>query len=615
VAVVRSALDRHATPLLLGLIVVVITMIGALGSSVLQTTLVTMLINLILVVGLYIFVGNSGVFSFGQIGFMAIGAYTAAILRIPEVTKVALFPTMPDVALGSITATIVGGLAAALVAFVIAVPLMRLSGLVASLGTFAFLNIVYIVASNLDQLTGGSTGIAAVPATTTRNTALVWALLMIAVAWAFQQTRVCLRLRGSREDEAAARAVGIGITSERTWAFIVSAFVTGIAGGLFAQFYGTFNPEAFFVAVTFAIVAMLVVGGVLSLSGAVIGSLFISWLTEGLRHLETGVDLGLFRTPEVRGLQQVAIAIAMLLVLLLRPRGLTGGEELTPARVASFFRHPPRPAAVVSGARGGVTRRLAQRRRRRSPIPARGTAPSTGPLLEVTNLVVRYGNVVAVHGISLEVGKGEIVGLIGPNGAGKSTTLSAIAGFLAPSAGTIQYEGAILAGEPPEKIVRRGVALVPEGRHILGTLSVAENLQLGSTPLRDRSEVPQRLEEVFERFPVLRRYRDTSASKLSGGEQQQLAIARALLSRPRLLLLDEPSLGLAPLMVDLVFDVLAELREAGVTILLVEQNAVGAVELADRTYILRSGRIVGSGTREELLATTDFAATYLGINA
>jgi branched-chain amino acid transport system ATP-binding protein len=227
---------------------------------------------------------------------------------------------------------------------------------------------------------------------------------------------------------------------------------------------------------------------------------------------------------------------------------------------------------------------------------------------------VSYGNIVAVQGISLEVAKGEIVGLIGPNGAGKSTTLSTIAGFMSPRAGAIRFEGATLLGEPPEKIVRRGIALVPEGRHILGTLSVAENLQLGSTPLDDRSEVAQRLEETLDRFPILRKYYDTSASKLSGGEQQQLAIARALLSRPRLLLLDEPSLGLAPLMVDLVFDVLAELRDAGVTILLVEQNAVGAVDLADRTYILRGGRIVTSGTRDELLEKTDFAATYLGIH-
>jgi ABC-type branched-subunit amino acid transport system ATPase component/ABC-type branched-subunit amino acid transport system permease subunit len=595
---------RHLTPVILGALVVVVTVLGSFGSPVLQTTLVTMLIDVILVVGLYVFVGNSGVFSFGQIGFMAIGAYTAANLRIPSVTKAALFPTMPDIELPSALATLVGGGAAAAVALLIAIPLMRLSGLVASLGTFAFLNIVYIVASNLDEVTGGSTGIAAVPATTTRNTALIWALAVIALAWAFQQTRVCLRLRGSREDEAAARAVGIGITSERTAAYVLSAFINGIAGGLFAQFYGTFNPNAFFIEITFLTVAMLVVGGVLSLSGAVVGALFISLLTEALRRVETGVDLGVFSIPEAIGLQQVGIAIAMLLVLLLRPRGLTGGDEITPAWLRGLWRRP-RPGAIVAGVR---------RRRPARPARAAATDGTGGPILAVRDLMVRYGNLTAVQDVSLEVGEGELVGLIGPNGAGKSTTLAAIAGFQAPASGSIEFAGVPVAGEPPEKIVRRGIAVVPEGRHIFGTLSVAENLQLGSTPVADRAAAAETLEGVLELFPILKTYYRSSAAKLSGGEQQQLAIARALLSRPRLLLLDEPSLGLAPLMVDTVFDKLALLRQTGTTILLVEQNAVATVELADRTYVLRTGRIVTSGTREKLLETTDFAEAYLGVS-
>ena len=568
-----------------------------------------------LVIGLYVFVGNSGVFSFGHIAFVAIGAYTAAILRIPSGTKDALFPAMPGIELPSALATLVGGVAAAAVALVIAIPLMRLSGLVASLGTFAFLNIVYIVASNLDQVTGGSTGIAAVPATTTRNTALIWAVVVIFVAWGFQQTSVCLRLRGSREDEAAARSVGIGVTGERTYGFVLSAFVTGIAGGLFAQFYGTFNPNAFFVEVTFATVAMLVVGGVLSLSGAVIGSLFISWVTEALRQIEKGVDLGLVRTPELRGLQQVAIAIAMLLVLLLRPRGLTGGAEVTPAAFRRWVKRPlPRPRATLTGVRGRLPAWPARAATAMPTPTSEGRDGDPAPTLTIDGLTVRYGNLAAVQEVSLEVAEGEIVGLIGPNGAGKSTTLSTLAGFLSPAKGSITFDGTSLVGLPPERIVRRGIALVPEGRHILGTLSVAENLQLGSTPIRDRATIEQNLEDVLARFPALRTYYRSSAAKLSGGEQQQLAIARALLSRPRLLLLDEPSLGLAPQMVDVVFDVLEQLRDSGVTILLVEQNAAATVELADRTYVLRTGRIVKSGTREELLATTDFAATYLGIS-
>jgi branched-chain amino acid transport system ATP-binding protein len=234
-------------------------------------------------------------------------------------------------------------------------------------------------------------------------------------------------------------------------------------------------------------------------------------------------------------------------------------------------------------------------------------------MLAIDELRVNYGRVPALHGISLNVEEGEAVALIGPNGAGKTTTLSAIFGLVSPAGGTILFEGESLSGAKPEKILRRGLALVPEGRHIFGTLTVAENLQLGTTARKDREAASADLKAVLARFPALESYYSTSAGTLSGGEQQQLAIARALLSRPRLLLLDEPSLGLAPVMIDAVFDALEELRNEGVTILLVEQNAARAVEFADRAYILRSGLVAHSGTREEILRMEDFEAAYLGI--
>jgi branched-chain amino acid transport system ATP-binding protein len=234
-------------------------------------------------------------------------------------------------------------------------------------------------------------------------------------------------------------------------------------------------------------------------------------------------------------------------------------------------------------------------------------------MLQIDDLRVTYGRVPALHGISLHVDEGEVVTIVGPNGAGKTTTLSAIFGLVAPAGGTILFEGSSLVGEPPERILRRGLALVPEGRHIFGTLSVAENLQLGTTARRDRAEAARDLKGVLGRFPALEEYYGRTAATLSGGEQQQLAIARALLSRPRLLLLDEPSLGLAPVVIDVVFDALEELRQEGVTILLVEQNAQRAVEFADRAYILRTGRVADAGTRDEILRMEDFETTYLGI--
>ncbi len=234
-------------------------------------------------------------------------------------------------------------------------------------------------------------------------------------------------------------------------------------------------------------------------------------------------------------------------------------------------------------------------------------------MLTIDELRVSYGRVPALHGVSLHVGEGEVVALVGPNGAGKTTTLSAVFGLAQPAGGEITFEGRSLVGSTPEQILRRGLALVPEGRHIFGSLTVAENLLLGTTARRDRSAAAADLEQVLTRFPVLRSYYSSSAGNLSGGEQQQLAIARALLSRPRLLLLDEPSLGLAPVVIDTVFDALEELRADGVTILLVEQAAARAVEFADRAYVLRTGRVAASGTREEILAMENFETAYLGV--
>ena len=228
------------------------------------------------------------------------------------------------------------------------------------------------------------------------------------------------------------------------------------------------------------------------------------------------------------------------------------------------------------------------------------------PLLEVEDLRVRYGAVEAVHGVSFAVNAGEVTTLIGANGAGKSSTLAAISGLL-PVGGRIRFDGRDIAGAPPHAIVRAGIVQVPEGREILAQMTVEENLLMG---LRGRARSD--LDYAYERFPILGERRALLAGSLSGGEQQMLAIARALLARPRLLLLDEPSLGLAPLIVKRVFDTLADLRRQGITMLLVEQNALRALRLADRAYVMELGKLVMRGTGQDLLRDEGVARTYLG---
>ncbi|MBO6007765.1 MAG: ABC transporter ATP-binding protein [Lachnospiraceae bacterium] len=232
-------------------------------------------------------------------------------------------------------------------------------------------------------------------------------------------------------------------------------------------------------------------------------------------------------------------------------------------------------------------------------------------VLKVENLHVYYGSIHAIKGVSFEVGEGEIVTLIGANGAGKSTTLNTVGGLLKPREGSIEFEGRSILGVAPHKVVNEGMALCPEGRRVFAQLSVKENLEMGAYT-RPASEIPETLEKVYEHFPRLKERQSQMAGTLSGGEQQMLAMGRALMSKPKLMMLDEPSMGLAPILVDQIFEIIKALNKAGTTILLVEQNAQMALSIADRAYVLETGRIVNTGTGKDLLNDDSVKKAYLG---
>lgn len=234
-------------------------------------------------------------------------------------------------------------------------------------------------------------------------------------------------------------------------------------------------------------------------------------------------------------------------------------------------------------------------------------------LLAVEGLLVRYGPIVAVREVSLRVEQGEIVALLGANGAGKSSFLNAVAGLVPAAGGRVRFRGEEIQRLAPERIVKRGLSLTPEGRRVFPRLTVADNLRLGAVPQSDRGSVAAARERVFELFPILNERSGQVAGTLSGGQQQMLAIGRSLMAGPELLLLDEPSLGLAPILVDQIFELLARLREQGTTILLVEQNVHRALELADRAYVLAGGEIEREGPAAELRASAEIERAYLGI--
>lgn len=326
--------SRRVWPLaaLIGLVVAT-AKLGALGPASLQQTVVIMLINLMLVTSLYIFVGNSGVFSFGHLSFMAIGAYTAGVLTIPGDRKAILLGNLPDALMdahaGSFGAILLGGITAGAFGALVAVPLVRLTGIVAALATFAVLLIVNVVAKNWSDVTNGTRGMSAIPITTTVDRALLFAVGSLVIAFAFQESPVGRRLRASRADETAVQALGVSVTRERGVAFVLSGFVGGVAGALYAQSLGSIGPDAFFLTLTFLTIAMLVVGGIANLSGAVVGTLVVSSVAELLRRGEEGFTVGPVAVHGRAGLAEMGLGVIMLGILIFLPRGITLGREIT----------------------------------------------------------------------------------------------------------------------------------------------------------------------------------------------------------------------------------------------------------------------------------------------
>ncbi|MGH6923083.1 MAG: branched-chain amino acid ABC transporter permease [Propylenella sp.] len=328
-----SALLRRLWPLIaLIAIVAAIAIIASFAPSVLQRRATQGLVGLVAVVGLYVFVGNSGVLAFGSVAFMAVGAYVSALLTMRPATKSVFVPDLPAFLAGAewppLAGALAGGAAAALMAFLVGLPLMRLSGISASIATFAVLVITNAVLGNWTSVTGGQNSLMGLPIYVGLWAAFAWAAAAIIIAFAYQESRSALMLRASREDEAAAEASGIHIARHRLIAFVISGFLSGIAGVLLAHFLGTVRVETFYLDLTFLVVAMLVIGGMQSLAGAVLGAIVIAALAELFRQIEVGLTVAGNTIAAPPGLGDAILALVMLLIILFRPKGLAGGKEI-----------------------------------------------------------------------------------------------------------------------------------------------------------------------------------------------------------------------------------------------------------------------------------------------
>ncbi len=325
-------------PLLVALgIVAAIVILASLGSPFLQRRVTLGLIDLVAVVGLFTFAGNSGVLSFGHVGFMAIGAYTSALLTMRPSAKMMFLPQLPGLiaqaSLDPWLGGMIGAATAGLFALVTGLVLMRLSGMAASIATFALLVIVYVVLGNWDAVTGGQRSLMGVPAVAGLWSAFAVALVAMGLSYAYGETRSALALRGAREDAIAAAASGVSVYRRRLEAFVLSAVISGMAGSLLAHLLGSLRVDAFYLDLTFTILAMLVVGGARSMSGAVVGTIVIAGLGEALRTIEAGVALPGLAVKAPAGLGDVLLALLMLLMILFRPAGLMGGQDFRWPRV------------------------------------------------------------------------------------------------------------------------------------------------------------------------------------------------------------------------------------------------------------------------------------------
>jgi branched-chain amino acid transport system permease protein len=350
----RLAGRGASTPFLLIAIVAVALLLANSSTDSIRSVATQAACLSVLAVGLYIFVGNSGVLSFGHMGFAIIGGYVGSLFVLPTVVKGQTLAAAPswivNLHASPFVATLIAGAVAALFAVVVAVPLMRIAGLTAGLATFALLMVVHVVALNLNSVTNGSQGLFPVPVSTTLWVGFGWLAATIVVAFLYQRSRFGLLLRTAREEENAAAGIGVRIAPQRGLAFVISAFFTGVGGALYAMCVGTMSPDLIFLPTTLIVLSMVVIGGMTSLSGAVIGALFVSVLREVLDRAEEGSVLGIFHVPARPGLSDTLLAVVFILLLILRPAGIMAGRELTLPRLPRRGPRTPAPPAPVEDA-------------------------------------------------------------------------------------------------------------------------------------------------------------------------------------------------------------------------------------------------------------------------
>jgi branched-chain amino acid transport system permease protein len=585
-----------AVVLVLGMIAV-----RAFGSELAWRTYVVFLLNVMLVVSFQLFIGNSGIMSFGHVAFMGVGAYLTALLTIPLGLKATQLPELPAwlarQEIGLAPAMIASALLAALLAVVLSGGIIRMTESTMAMATLALLVVGHTLFQNWTAVTRGSLGLFGVPVRTSSGVAVAAAIGFVLLARAYKESGSGLRLRATREDVLSSASGGVDIVGTRFGAWVLSAAMMGAAGSLWAQSVIAFDANQFYFAATFATLAMLVVGGRTSVTGAVAGAAIVTFLSDSLARVEQGVSIGPWQLPRITGTVQFSIALLIIVTLIWRPEGLFDRWEIDD--FLGRFLGRVRRARSDEGARVLVPAQPAETSER---------GRSEDLVLHVDGVGKRFQGVTALQDVDLSVRAGEILGLIGPNGSGKTTLLNVVSGGYGPTSGTVSFGDRPIAGVKAYRIARLGLSRTFQNIRLFSQLTVRENVE--ATARTDTAE--SEIDEVLDWLGLGMVQRE-KAVNLPYGMQRRLEIARAVIRRPAVLLLDEPAAGMNETESDELMANIRRIRAAlDCSIVVVDHDLRLIMELCDRIHVLDQGRTIAIGAPDQVAADRAVVEAYVG---